>query len=76
VSGSFERFLIGHGERVVRVATKLMSDARRAGRERGKSDRIDALAVARAALREPCRLCHEDATRSWRSDTRGRHDDG
>jgi len=52
VSGSFERFLIGHGERVVRVATKLMSDARRAGRERGKSDRIDALAVARAALRE------------------------
>ena len=29
-----------------------MSDARRAGRERGKSDRIDALAVARAALRE------------------------
>ena len=52
VSGSFERFLIASGERVVRVATKLMSDARRAGRERGKSDRIDALAVARAALRE------------------------
>jgi|tagenome__1003787_1003787.scaffolds.fasta_scaffold20585624_1 transposase len=52
VSGAFERFLIGSGERVVRVATKLMSDARRAGRERGKSDRIDALAVARAALRE------------------------
>jgi len=52
VSGSFERFLIGCGERVVRVATKLMSEARRAGRERGKSDRIDALAVARAALRE------------------------
>jgi transposase len=52
VSGAFERFLIASGERVVRVATKLMSDARRAGRERGKSDRIDALAVARAALRE------------------------
>src|SRR3954464_11055573 len=52
VSGSFERFLIGSGERVVRVATKLMSDARRAGRDRGKSDRIDAPAVARAALRE------------------------
>src|SRR3954462_4059979 len=29
-----------------------MADARRAGRDRGKSDRIDALAVARAALRE------------------------
>jgi transposase len=52
VSGAFERFLIACGERVVRVATKLMSDARRAGRDRGKSDRIDALAVARAALRE------------------------
>src|SRR3954453_486580 len=52
VSGSFERFLIANGERVVRVAPKLMSDARRAGRDRGKSDRIDALAVARAALRE------------------------
>jgi len=52
VSGSFERFLMISGERVVRVATKLMSEARRGGRERGKSDRIDALAVARAALRE------------------------
>jgi transposase len=52
VSGSFERFLICSGERVVRVATKLTADARRAGRDRGKSDRIDALAVARAALRE------------------------
>src|SRR3954454_19834770 len=52
VSGSFERFLLASGERVVRVATKLMSDARRAGRDRGQSDRIDALAVARAALRE------------------------
>jgi transposase len=52
VSGAFERFLIGSGERVVRVATKLMADVRRAGRERGKSDLIDALAVARAALRE------------------------
>src|SRR5918999_3761901 len=52
VSGALERFLIGRGERVVRVATKLVSELRRAGRERGKSDRIDALAVARAALRE------------------------
>jgi len=52
VSGSFERFLITSGERVVRVATRLMSDARRAGRDRGKSDLVDALAVARAALRE------------------------
>jgi transposase len=52
VSGSFERFLLGHGERVVRVATRLMAGERRGGRDRGKSDRIDAMAVARAALRE------------------------
>ena len=52
VSGSFERFLIERGERVVRVATKLMADSRRRARGRGKSDSIDAIAVARAALRE------------------------
>jgi transposase len=52
VSGSLERFLIARGERVVRVTTKLMADSRRGARGRGKSDRIDALAVARAALRE------------------------
>jgi transposase len=52
VSGSFERFLIARGERVVRVATRLMANSRRSSRERGKSDLIDALAVARAALAE------------------------
>jgi len=52
VSGAFERFLLVHGERVVRVATRLMAGARRGGRERGKSDLIDAIAIARAALRE------------------------
>ena len=52
VSGSFERFLIARGERVVRVPTRLMASSRRSSRERGKSDRIDALAVARAALAE------------------------
>ena len=51
VSGSFERFLIGRGERVVRVAPRLMANSRRSGRARGKSDQIDARAVARAALR-------------------------
>ena len=49
---SFERFLIERGERVLRVPTRLMAHARRGGRERGKSDSIDAIAVARAALRE------------------------
>ena len=52
VSGSFERFLIARGERVVRVPTRLMASSRRSSRERGKSDLIDALAVARAALAE------------------------
>jgi transposase len=52
VSGALERFLIARGERVVRVAPKLMAGARRSARERGKSDLIDAVQVARAALRE------------------------
>jgi transposase len=52
VSGGLERFLVERGERVVRVAPKHMAGARRGQRERGKSDPIDALAVARAALRE------------------------
>jgi transposase len=53
VSGSLERFLLAAGEQVVRVPPKLMAGARRGGRRRGKSDAIDALAVARVALREP-----------------------
>src|SRR5213078_556890 len=53
VSISLERFLLASGERVVRVPPKLMAGSRRGARERGKSDAIDALAVARAALREP-----------------------
>ena len=50
---SLERELIAAGEQLVRVPPKLMAPERRAGRARGKSDPIDALAVARAALREP-----------------------
>ena len=45
--------LLRAGEAVVRVPPKLMAGARRSAREPGKSDPIDALAVARAALREP-----------------------
>jgi transposase len=52
VSGSLERFLLDHGETVVRLSPGLMAGARHSVRERGKSDPIDALAVARAALRE------------------------
>jgi transposase len=52
VSGALERFLLARGERVVRVPPKLMAGARKSARERGKSDAIDAVAIARAAIRE------------------------
>jgi transposase len=52
VSGSLERFVIDRGETVARLAPRLMANARQGVRERGKSDPIDALAIARAALRE------------------------
>jgi transposase len=52
VSGAFERFLVASGERVVRVAPKLMGATRKGERARGKSDPIDARAIARAALQE------------------------
>jgi transposase len=45
--------LLAAGEGLVRVPPKLTVPERRAGRTRGKSDPIDALAIARAALREP-----------------------
>jgi transposase len=52
VSGKLERVLLARGERVVRVPPKLMAGRRRGSRQAGKSDPIDALAVARAALEE------------------------
>src|SRR5918992_3422803 len=52
VSGSLERFLIERGERVVRIPTHLSAGARKGARQRGKSDPIDALTVARVALQE------------------------
>ena len=48
-----ERDLIAADEQMVRVPPKLMVIARDSTRTFGKSDPIDALAVARAALREP-----------------------
>ena len=53
LSRRLEADLLHAGERVLRVPPKLMAGARRSAREPGKSDPIDALAVARAALREP-----------------------
>ena len=53
LSRRLESDLLRLGELVVRVPPKLMAGVRRSARTRGKSDPIDALAVARAALREP-----------------------
>src|SRR5512133_1965573 len=46
-----EQDLLAAGQRVVRVPTRLMAATRRGGRHPGKSDPIDAEAVALAALR-------------------------
>ena len=53
LSGALERVLLAAGERVLRVPPKLMASERKKSRSFGKSDSIDALAIARAALREP-----------------------
>src|SRR4051794_39127720 len=64
VSGPLERFLLARGERIVRVPPKLMAGARQGARQRGQSDRIDAIAVARTALAEGSRRCR---WRDWRA---------
>jgi transposase len=48
-----EQSLLAASARVLRVPPKLMAGARQSARTRGKSDPIDGLAIARAALREP-----------------------
>lgn len=53
LSARLERDLLTAGQPVVRVPPKMMSEQRRIARTRGKSDPIDALAVARAFLRQP-----------------------
>ena len=52
VSRRLELALIAAGERVVRVAPALMGQSRQGERQPGTSDQIDALAVARAVVRE------------------------
>jgi transposase len=53
VSRGLERFLVGRGKSVVRVPPKLMAEVRKSARTYGKSDSIDALAIARAAIAHP-----------------------
>lgn len=53
LSARLERDLLAADQKVVRVPPKMMALTRKSARTRGKSDPIDALAVARACLREP-----------------------
>jgi transposase len=52
VSRRFEQALLAAGERVVRVPPHRMGASRKGEREPGKSDEIDALAVARAVVKD------------------------
>src|SRR5215213_9885409 len=65
VSTRLERALLDAGQSVVWVPAKLMAQTRASARTRGKSDPIDALAVARAVLREPDLpvASHDEASR-------------
>jgi transposase len=65
LSARLERDLLTAGQHVVRVPPKLMAQTRASARTRGKSDPIDALAVARAFLREPDLpvASHDDVSR-------------
>jgi transposase len=65
LSARLERDLLTAGQAVVRVPPKMMAEQRRVARTRGKSDPIDAAAVARAALREPDLpvASHDEASR-------------
>jgi len=53
LSRRLEADLLAAGEELIRVPPKMMAHARDAARTYGKSDPIDALAVAQAALRNP-----------------------
>ena len=65
LSARLEIDLLDAGQQVVRVPAKLMAQVRSSARTRGKSDPIDALAVARAVLREPGLpvASHDEASR-------------
>jgi transposase len=52
VSRRLEQALLEAGERVLRVPPKMMGSSRRGERRPGKSDQIDARAIARAVLKD------------------------
>lgn len=67
LSARLERDLLGQGHGVVRVPPHMSARARHLGRSRGKSDPIDALAVAQAALREDLPIAsHDEVSREAR----------
>ena len=67
VSRRFEQALLAAGERVVRVAPHRMGASRQAASaEPGKSDQIDALAIARAVVRRRC--WSASRPRTWMSE--------
>ena len=68
LSARLERDLLDGDQVVVRVPPKMMAEQRRVARTRGKSDPIDALAVARAAQREPelPRAHHDEVSREFK----------
>lgn len=53
VTGLLERELLAENQKVIRVPPQYMARSRGSARTWGKSDPIDALAAARAVLREP-----------------------
>lgn len=53
MTARLERDFLDAGQQMVRVPTQMVARQRHTGRERGKSDPIDALAVARAVLSHP-----------------------
>ncbi|EHB46454.1 transposase IS116/IS110/IS902 family protein [Mycolicibacterium rhodesiae JS60] len=68
LTARLERDLLAGGQKVIRVPPHLMSRSRASSRELGKSDPIDALAVARAVLREPDLpvACHDASSMELR----------
>ena len=60
VNGRLERFLVAAGETVLRVGTRMTAHARQGARTYGKSDSIDALAVAAPPCASPA--CRRQAT--------------
>jgi transposase len=68
-SRRLEQALLAAGERVVRVPPNRMGASRKGEREPGKSDEIDALAVARAVVKDGVEKSRSRiwTSRRWRS---------